>query len=1171
MTSIDISCCCLFYNSLLFNQEKLVQELDTLCRHLSRVVDRRDDKINRTQVGLIATAEHLTVKKENHLRWKMHTNIRNERERFFSIWFFADSSKLREMHVLVDSTPPEKVFELVNSPDVDFGLTPLHYAAKRESLDVVKYLLSKGASPAARSHQDGRTPLHFAAAYSTREILLELLASGADYYTADQLGCLALDLALQNKNRHTIDTLKRWPELNTTTLPPPTTYQIEQKSGGDTDISLSEKQLHRRRLLLQQQQQLTPSIIVDTDLYSDSGTRTALSASLSPLPSPSPYEKAMGMTRLSVAESNLIPTEFLPVSEQLRAKMDFSMSLLASRLDAHNKHLTPPSLLLTQSHRELLGTRTRDDIARVAALVNKGAISVDDVVMYVGFLGEMTVEDNLDDVIKELQVEMRLCCKFYEMLLQYKEGRSALSSREARQEARRCMQRRWACAKFLLPVLFLKSIQLRKHHRLKLAELARERRELLMMRGADSRAAEWKLERKQRKRMRAAWRRDEHLRLQEEIQRKREEREAKRAEQRRVELEEKAKLPVDLDKLLAKYKQDLDEQLTYVAHEDASVEEFSAVEYEKRLQEQKVEMQRNEMEEDDRDGDDSSISFSMGSGHSTMESSSLVDSSHHSVPLEGNPNNISLTFEDNMKMERDSLASFMSEATLVVSDSNSTQTNLTLSVVSGNQPDLHNDHPLLSVHNALSVGSELVEIYLQLHEEGAALAMLCECVHLCDVDFWTKATSHLAEKSHTMREQQGEGDRAEALITVRVDLFCRLCDVALFAFDYIHPRAEDEKAYQADVKARAEDQSMAASRALIASTLAAKSKAAKADRKRKERIAGIVTAIRVLLPEEQDEPREHSTIDLTKTTALMTEKISTEVDTVAFRTIQSVLDDGLETAIHHNHSFFSSSTFREEEVREKAANNTLFERFIFSGESVSGSFNPSGSYVLNRSPSFSDRLGLNRPSITTSGTMALQSLIDANTLTAADIPRDTLVGTGCRLLRAVLHWADTGIALLLKTYERDLAEPVTYAKLLECKAKAYERLRDNYYKPINKRDEDEAERYHIGRQAIECMQQAEAAACRLLGSSHENSIRVKLDVLRLYIKYVEKPTAPKVQIIGRRKTLLREHKTQPLSAAMAADINRNITLFSQQDILKADIFAQRCAELLALSTVGKLA
>eukprot|EP01035_Chromulina_nebulosa_P034469 gene34469-46254_t len=124
--------------------EKLALELDTLCRHLFRIVDRRDDKIQRTQVALVATAERLTVKKENQLRWKMHTNFKNDRERFFSIWFLADNSKLREMNVLIDTTPPEKVLELVNSPDNDFGLTPLHYAAKRESLEMVKYLLSKG-------------------------------------------------------------------------------------------------------------------------------------------------------------------------------------------------------------------------------------------------------------------------------------------------------------------------------------------------------------------------------------------------------------------------------------------------------------------------------------------------------------------------------------------------------------------------------------------------------------------------------------------------------------------------------------------------------------------------------------------------------------------------------------------------------------------------------------------------------------------------------------------------------------------------------------------------------------------------------------------------------------------------------------------------------------------
>lgn len=722
-----------------------------------------------------------------------------------------------------------------------------------------------------------------------------------------------------------------------------------------------------------------------------------------------------------------------------------------------------------------------------------------------------------------------------------------------------------------------------------MAELARERRELLMMRAADMRAGEYKLEQKQRKRMRAEWRRQEHIRLQEERIQQQEELKAKREEQRRIELEEKAKLPVDLDKLVASYKQALDAQPTYVQQEDGSVgEEFSAVDYEKRLMQEQSDRVDDPGIEGVKDDDDSSdsgdITFSIASEQSTIESRPVLEEEGvYNVELEGNPNSISLSFDDNVKMERDSLASFLSASTLVASEMNSIKTTPSVgvtTVVSGSQQGLRDlsVSPLLSVHNALSVGNELVEIYLQLEQEGAAIAMLCECVHLCDVDFWTKATAHLAEKAHTMRERQGEGDEAAALVSVRVDLFSRLCDVSLFAFDYMHPRAEDEQAYQADVKARAEDQSMAASRALIASTLAAKQKAAKADRQRRERIAGIVTAIGVLLPAEGGGHGFESPTKLTRASALVAEKISTEVDTVTFRTIQSVLDDaagavgglGSPTALQqHNHSIFSTSTFNEEEVRVKAANNNLFERFIFFGESISDSSNPSGSHILNRSTSFSDKLGLSRPSIATSGSMALQSLIDANTVAGMDIPREMILGAGCRLLRAVLHWADTAIALLLQLYERDLVEPITYARLLENKAQAYERLCDNYIAATTKGDENETEIYLLGQQAIEYMQQAEAAACRLLSSSHEHSIRVKLEVLRLHIKYVEKPVAPKVKVLGKSKVLKKEHNTQPFSAAMAADINRNITLFSQKDILKADIFTQRCAQLLALSTVGK--
>lgn len=63
-------------------------------------------------------------------------------------------------------------------------VTPLHYAAVRGHVGVVKQLLGAGADPEART-EDGRTPLQFAfdnpdMAEMDRTVLVDLLASGTD-------------------------------------------------------------------------------------------------------------------------------------------------------------------------------------------------------------------------------------------------------------------------------------------------------------------------------------------------------------------------------------------------------------------------------------------------------------------------------------------------------------------------------------------------------------------------------------------------------------------------------------------------------------------------------------------------------------------------------------------------------------------------------------------------------------------------------------------------------------------------------------------------------------------------------------------------------------------------------------------------------------------------------
>lgn len=100
----------------------------------------------------------------------------------------------------------------VNERDPDFGLAPIHYAAKRGDMTIVRMLISHGASVNIRG-PDGRTPLHYAAAYSNREICLELLSHWADVGAVDNYGCTAAVLAEQAQNRGTYTACTNWTGL----------------------------------------------------------------------------------------------------------------------------------------------------------------------------------------------------------------------------------------------------------------------------------------------------------------------------------------------------------------------------------------------------------------------------------------------------------------------------------------------------------------------------------------------------------------------------------------------------------------------------------------------------------------------------------------------------------------------------------------------------------------------------------------------------------------------------------------------------------------------------------------------------------------------------------------------------------------------------------------------
>jgi len=1040
--------------------EKITFDIDVLCKKLFRVINNRDTTIHRTQVNLIATTEKMNVQKDGKLRWMMETNLKNQREQFFTIWFLADTGKLREMEVLINSTPKEEVPALVNEPDRDFGLTPLHYASKRPLESIVRMLLAYGASPAARSPSDGRTPLHLAAAYSSREVLLQLLSNGADHLAVDDFGYRAVDLAEQNGNTASADTLKRWVSLNTAQLPPPlATHSLS------TEGLLAERQQSRRLLFQQQLQDPPPASPIPT-----------LSSLPDPSPSqsPSPFLHRPPQTSSSQSHDQPpsptqqpLPPEFVPIAASLRARMDPSMSLLVSRLDSHNLHLHPPAaLVLCLPPSQLL------------KMLKEKHLHETDAVLRLPPLGEVTLEDDLDGLLRQVQVELRLCGKLYAALLAPKNADTSkwkatssstvksneLTRRECEYEACRALQRRFSTAKLLLPLSFLKTLQNQKRFKQKVAELGRERGERRDMKAEDSRSMELKKERQLRRRMRVEWRRKEKLRVRQEQQLQVEQR---RLESLRLQQQEKASLAVDLDQVVAAYRAAQDQQITYIEGA-GSVEEF---ERRKMLEEKEREEKKQEEEEEKDDDEDQDTE------EEEEESAARADM-------------------DNSVGESSMEADQLSLESQSVSQS--------VSLGSGGSVTVTPAHPLThqpARHLVLTAACELAELHLQLLQEGPALRLLVEALGLCQQD-----------------SDDSGGHSDGALGTARVDLLARLCDVALFAFDYLQqrPPQEEEQVDQAHLPART----------WVTSTATALAGAMRADRRRRERVAGIVFAVRAIQMPPPTPPTS-SASSVSSQGEAGDERVRTYSDRT--RTVRAVLQE--------------RGVLRAEEG--PVSRRSSFERFVCLEASNS----------LSLSSARGDTAG-DGPSPGTLSAAGSQKIGKA----PIDLEESTLVhstshvpgeedaqGAGLQLLGLSLRWADEAIALLLRLYRTDLVEPLIMARLLECKSRATERLLDCNSDLV---DTDLS--------AFDWMQRAETASRRLLGAAHEHSIRLMLEVLRLHVKYREK-TAFDASSSNSGK--------QSFAALKAAEIGVCVVQLASKDLVQADLFTQRCAELLALSTV----
>ena len=89
------------------------------------------------------------------------------------------------------------------------GWTALHYAAVKGNTDIVKYLLSEGASPNALS-PNGTTALMMAMSNNHEEVVQLLLNAGANPYIVDANANTAISEGTDRGNTKLVNALKAW-------------------------------------------------------------------------------------------------------------------------------------------------------------------------------------------------------------------------------------------------------------------------------------------------------------------------------------------------------------------------------------------------------------------------------------------------------------------------------------------------------------------------------------------------------------------------------------------------------------------------------------------------------------------------------------------------------------------------------------------------------------------------------------------------------------------------------------------------------------------------------------------------------------------------------------------------------------------------------------------------
>lgn len=88
-----------------------------------------------------------------------------------------------------------------------FGTAPLHFAAEKGHMSLVKALIDDGAAFVHRKDKNGDTALHYAARNSHQSVMEFLLEKGIDANGGNYVGDTALHYAAKNNNKEIVELL----------------------------------------------------------------------------------------------------------------------------------------------------------------------------------------------------------------------------------------------------------------------------------------------------------------------------------------------------------------------------------------------------------------------------------------------------------------------------------------------------------------------------------------------------------------------------------------------------------------------------------------------------------------------------------------------------------------------------------------------------------------------------------------------------------------------------------------------------------------------------------------------------------------------------------------------------------------------------------------------------